>query len=127
LYKYEENDQDSKVKTSQIFEETKKTIISLKIQLEEAKRTEEVVKSQLKEKEEICEKLEHEIVLLQKELEKSIPHFNRSLKFEKSVEILNYIIFSKGIHSLRPVLAMIRIIRLLKKIQTLRLPSHQIR
>jgi hypothetical protein len=40
----------------------KKTVIILKTQLEEAKMIEEVVRSQLKEKEEKREKLEDEIV-----------------------------------------------------------------
>jgi hypothetical protein len=53
---------------------------------------EEVVRIQLKEKEENCEKLEAEIVSLRKELEKSTAQLNRSLKFEKSIEILDDII-----------------------------------
>jgi hypothetical protein len=53
---------------------------------------EEVVRIQLKENEENCEKLEDEIVSLRKELEKSTTHLNRRLKFEKSTEILDDII-----------------------------------
>jgi hypothetical protein len=41
-----------------------KEIISLKIQLEEAKRTEEVMKIQMMKKEEEVEKLEEEVVTL---------------------------------------------------------------
>jgi hypothetical protein len=41
------------------------------------------VRSQLKDKEEICEKLEAEIVSLRKELEKKIDQLSRSLKFGK--------------------------------------------
>jgi hypothetical protein len=41
-----------KKKCHKVLEETKNTIMSLKIQLEEAKRMEEVVRIQLKEKEE---------------------------------------------------------------------------
>jgi hypothetical protein len=63
LKKYEEEDHD--------IEETKKTIIILKTQLEELKRIEKVVRSQLKEKEENYNKLEVEIVSLRKELEKT--------------------------------------------------------
>ena len=49
--------------------EFEKTIVGLKIQVEEAKRIEEVLTSQLKEKEEICQERELEIVLLRQELE----------------------------------------------------------
>jgi hypothetical protein len=45
LQKYEEEDCDAKEKMSQSLEEIEKTIISLKIQLEEEKRMEEVVRS----------------------------------------------------------------------------------
>jgi chromosome segregation ATPase len=41
-----------------------KEIITLKIQLEEAKRTEEIMKSQIMKKEEEVEKLEEEVVTL---------------------------------------------------------------
>jgi hypothetical protein len=76
LQKYEEEEHD--------IEETKKKIIILKIQLEEAKRIEEVARSQLKENEENCEKLKAEIVSLRKELEKTTNHLNIILKFGKS-------------------------------------------
>jgi hypothetical protein len=46
----------------------------------------------LKEKEENCEKLEAEIIFLRKELEKTTDQLNRSLKFGKSIEILNNIL-----------------------------------
>jgi uncharacterized coiled-coil protein SlyX len=42
----------------------------LKTQLQEAKRIEEVISKQLNEKEQNCEKLEAEIVLLKRKLEK---------------------------------------------------------
>jgi hypothetical protein len=77
---------------SQSLEEIKNTIMNLKVQLEEARRIEEVVRIQLKEKEENCEKLESEIVSLRKELEKTTIKLNRSLKFEKSIETLDDII-----------------------------------
>ena len=51
-----------------------------------------MVRSQLKENKEICCKLESEIVLLRKELEKSTAQLNRSLKFGKCVEILDDIV-----------------------------------
>jgi hypothetical protein len=63
-------------------EETKKIIIILKIQLEE------VVKIQIKEKEETFEKLGYEVVSLKEELKKS----NSQLKFENSTETLNDIL-----------------------------------
>jgi hypothetical protein len=48
--------------------------------------------SQLKEKEENCEKLEAEIVSFRKELEKTTDHLNRSLNFGKSTEMLDNIV-----------------------------------
>jgi hypothetical protein len=51
-----------------------------------------VVRSQLKEKEENCEKIEDEIISLRKELEKTIDQLSRSLKFGKSTEILDNIL-----------------------------------
>jgi hypothetical protein len=51
-----------------------------------------VMRRQLKEKEENCEKLEDEIVSLRKELEKTIVQLNKSLKFGKSTEILDNIL-----------------------------------
>jgi predicted RNase H-like nuclease (RuvC/YqgF family) len=92
LQKYEEEDRDSKSKMSQSLEEIENTIMNLKVQLEEARRMEEVVRIQLKKKEENCEELESEIVSLRKELEKTTIKLNRSLKFEKSIEILDDII-----------------------------------
>jgi hypothetical protein len=44
MQKYEEEDRDSKSKMSEIHEETKKTIMNLKVQLEEARRMKEVVR-----------------------------------------------------------------------------------
>jgi hypothetical protein len=70
-----------------------KTIIIPKTQLEKEKRIEEVVRIQLKEKEDNCQKIEDEIVSLRKELEKTTDQLNRSLKFGKNTEIL-YNIFS---------------------------------
>jgi hypothetical protein len=43
LQKYEENDHDSKSKMSQNLEEIENVIMSLKVQLEEARNIEEVV------------------------------------------------------------------------------------
>lgn len=48
------------------------TIINLKVQLEEAKKVEEVIKSQLKMKEEKCEQVEAETVSLKEEIENTM-------------------------------------------------------
>jgi hypothetical protein len=64
----------------------------LKTQLEEVKRIEEVVRIQLKENEQNCKKLEVEIVSLRKELEKTNDQLIRTLKFGKSIEILDNIL-----------------------------------
>jgi hypothetical protein len=77
---------------SQSIEETNKTIISPNIQLQEEKRTKEVVRIELKERDENFEKMKYEIVSLRKELEKTTAQLNRSLKFGKCIEILDDII-----------------------------------
>lgn len=51
-------------------EKLRNKIISLKVENEETKRREDLLKNKLKEKEEICEEREAEIVSLRKELEK---------------------------------------------------------
>jgi hypothetical protein len=57
---------------------------------------EEVVRIQLKEKEENHKKIEVKIVSLRKKLEKSIDQLNRRLKFGKSTKILvNILIFKR--------------------------------
>jgi hypothetical protein len=61
------------------------TIFHLKIQIEEAKRIEELLKNQINEKEESCHKLEGEVVDLRKKVEKSN-------KFLNSSQILNEIL-----------------------------------
>ena len=62
----------------------------LKIQLEEAKRREEVLKNHLDEKEKTCEHLEMEVVGLKKKIEKSNVH----VKFTNSSVILDEILDS---------------------------------
>jgi hypothetical protein len=57
-------------------------IISLKTQLEEAKRMEEVMKIQMMKKEEDCEKLEEEVVTLRVEVDK----LNKNLKSSQVLE-----------------------------------------
>ena len=61
--------------------------IHLKTQIEEAKRVEELLKNQLDEKEELCHKLEVEVVDLIKKVE-------QSNKFLNSSTILNEILES---------------------------------
>jgi hypothetical protein len=62
------------------------TIVHLKIQIEEAKRIEELLKNQIKEKEESCCKLEAEIVDLRKKVEKSNKFLNSSLILDEIFE-----------------------------------------
>ena len=50
-------------------EKLRNKIISLKVEKEEAKKMEDLLKNKLKEKEEICENREAEIVSLRKQLE----------------------------------------------------------
>ena len=64
---------------------------NLKIQLEEAKRREEVLKNHLDEKEKTCEHLEMEVVGLKKKIEKSNVH----VKFTNSSVILDEILDSQ--------------------------------
>ena len=52
-------------------EKLRSKIISLKVEKEEAKRSENLLKNKLKEKEEICENHEAEIVSMRKELEQA--------------------------------------------------------
>jgi hypothetical protein len=62
------------------------TIIHLKTQIEEAKRVEELLKNQINEKEESCDKLEDEIVDLRKKVDKSNKFLNRSKIFYEILE-----------------------------------------
>ena len=63
-----EGDQNYKEKKSYNIEVREKNIIDLKIQLEEAKQCEEIFKTQLRDKEENCERLEDGILSLRKDL-----------------------------------------------------------
>jgi hypothetical protein len=62
------------------------TIVHLKTQIEEAKRIEELLKNQIKEKEESCCKLEAEIVDLRKKVWKSNKFLNGSLILDEILE-----------------------------------------
>jgi hypothetical protein len=72
-------------------EESKQTIIDLRIQLEEDKLIEETLKRQMEEKKKITENLEDEIVSLRKELQKK----DIQLNFGNSTEIMDEIICNK--------------------------------
>jgi hypothetical protein len=63
------------------------TIVHLKTQIEEAKRIEELLKNQIKEKEESCCKLEAEFVDLRKKVENSNKFLNSSLILDEILEI----------------------------------------
>jgi hypothetical protein len=62
------------------------TIIHLKTQIEEAKRVEELLKNQINEKEESCDKLEAKIVDLRKKVEKSNKFLNSSKILDEILE-----------------------------------------
>jgi hypothetical protein len=62
------------------------TIVHLKIQIEEAKRIEELLKNQINEKEDSCCKLEAEIVDLRKKVENSNKFLNSSLILDEILE-----------------------------------------
>ena len=67
---------------------SEETITSLKNQLEEAKKIEKSLKTQLKEREDSCCSLESKIVGLRKKLDES----TTKMKFEKSSTIIDEII-----------------------------------
>jgi uncharacterized protein Yka (UPF0111/DUF47 family) len=62
------------------------TIIHLKTQIEEAKRVEELLKNQINEKEESCDKLEAGIVDLINKVEKSNKFLNSSKILDEILE-----------------------------------------
>ena len=96
----DQNDELKKLKTglakeqeeigvdSKDLEEARWVNIDLKVQLEEAKRTENVMKFQLEEKENENQRLEMEIVGLRKKIDKSKDH----VKFNESSVILDEIL-----------------------------------
>jgi chromosome segregation ATPase len=82
-----EKEKNHEAEFSQQERKLEEEIISLKIQLEEAKRMEEVMKNQMMKKEEEVEKLEEEVVMLRvkvvklsKNLKKHPHHQQRKLK-----------------------------------------------
>jgi hypothetical protein len=62
------------------------TIIHLKTLIEEAKRVEEILKNQINEKEESCDKLEAEVVDLRNKVEKLNKFLNRSQILDEILE-----------------------------------------
>jgi hypothetical protein len=88
LSEYEEAQKSREREVSKTIKETGKVINDLKTQLQEAKRIEEVILKQLNDREQDCEKLEAEIVLLKGEIEKE----KKQSRFENSSKILNDIL-----------------------------------
>jgi hypothetical protein len=64
----------------------------LKLELEEVKKTEEVIKQQLAEGRSRCEHLEEEVVTVKKELEKYQAWYNHNISSIKASEELNNIL-----------------------------------
>ena len=77
------------MKIQKNIEETRKAIVDLKIQLEEAKMIEEVLKNHLDEEEKSCQKLEMEVVDLRKMNEISSAY----VKFNNSSVIVDEILY----------------------------------
>jgi hypothetical protein len=85
LYRYR-SDEKENVKVDYEIRNNFETIVHLKTQIEEAKRTEELLKNQINEKEESCCKLEDEIVDLRKKVENSNKLLNSSLILDEILE-----------------------------------------
>jgi hypothetical protein len=91
LLDYKEEQKSREEEVSKSIKKIEQIIVDLKTQLQEAKRIEEVLSKQLNDKEKNCEKLEVEIVLLRRKLEKGT---NLS-KLESSSKILDDILNSQ--------------------------------
>jgi hypothetical protein len=89
--KEEKKEGDEPSKNHAEIKEIRESYINLKIQLEEAKRREEVVRNQSKKKEESCHELEVEVANLRKKVEKS----NTQIKFLNISMTLNEILDSQ--------------------------------
>jgi hypothetical protein len=68
--KEEKKEDDEPSKNLADLKELRESYVNIKIQLEEAKRMEEVVRNQLNKKEESCHKMEAEIVNMRKKVDK---------------------------------------------------------
>jgi len=73
-------------------EEAERTIISLKVKLEETKKVEEILIRKHKEKEDMCQEREAEIVVLRKRLNETAEQMRTNTKFEKSTMDLDNIL-----------------------------------
>lgn len=67
----------------------------LKVELEEAKKIEDIFRQQLTENKSRCEKLEEEVVTVRKELEKFQALYHKNLSSIKASEELNHILNKK--------------------------------
>jgi hypothetical protein len=83
--KLEENEKED-INVDDDIRKSFETFFHLKIQIEEAKRIEELLKIQINEKEESCCKLEAEIVDLRKKVEKSNKFLNSSRILDEILE-----------------------------------------
>ena len=71
----------------------------LKVELEEEKKIEDILKQQFSEKKARCEALEEEIVKTRNEMEKFKALYHQNLPSIKVSEELTFILISKGIQS----------------------------
>jgi hypothetical protein len=87
--KEEKKEDDVSSKNLADLKELRENYVNLKIQLEEAKRREEVVRNQLDKKEESCHKMEAEVVNLRKKVEKldtQIKFLNNSMTLDEILD-----------------------------------------
>jgi deoxyribodipyrimidine photolyase len=91
LLEFELAQQTREKEISKTIKESENIISILKYELQEEKRIEEVILKQLTDREQVCKKLEDEIMLLKGELEKE----KKESKFENSSKILDEIINSQ--------------------------------
>jgi hypothetical protein len=80
------NNEKEDMKVDDEIRKSFETIIHLKTQIEESKRVEEILKNQINEKEESCDKLEAEIVDLRNKVEKSNKFLNSSKILDEILE-----------------------------------------
>lgn len=73
-------------------ESNSKYIIKLKVELEEAKKVEDILLQHIKEKNQECEKLEEDVVCLKKKLEKTQTKLNVNIQKIKESEKLDVIL-----------------------------------
>ena len=83
---------DLKSELNSELEEKKNTIVILKEQLDESKKTKELMNHKLKKNIEYYEELEARLDLLRKELMMTTARLKDSVKFQKSIEMLDEIL-----------------------------------